>query len=244
MLRDLVASRRGRITRAVRVFTHVAAAPPASGWYLNIHQGNSDDILRGGQPTIYFRPLICANIGSADSVSAVLRSGDVITGVRGTSRGQVVLTGGAATGNGTQNRPFLYRGALSRAAGAAVSVHNPPFSGVTSATFYGPDTHYFNPAAIPAGDVRAVGSYTSSKAPAGVANQGLLYLGPAGRSGGVVDHDRRPCRWQPYDRAPACLSEIPAALHRHGHDRAQHHGQSGGRRLRPQSAGPRRRDLG
>ena len=185
MLRDLVASRRGRITRAERVFTHVTAAPPAGGWYLNIHQGNSDDILRGGQPTIFFRPLICANIGSADSVSAVLRSGDVITGVRGSSRGQVVLTGGAATGNGTQNRPFLYRGALSRAAGAAVSVHNPPFSGVTSATFYGPDTHYFNPAAIPAGDVRAVGSYTSSKAPAGVVNQGLLYLGPAGRSGGA-----------------------------------------------------------
>jgi hypothetical protein len=30
--------------------------------YLNIHQGNSRDILRNGQPTIFFRPLLCANI--------------------------------------------------------------------------------------------------------------------------------------------------------------------------------------
>jgi hypothetical protein len=62
MLRDLVANRYGRIVRAVRVFTHVPT-PPVHGWYLNIHQGTSGNILlRNGQPSIYFRPLLCADI--------------------------------------------------------------------------------------------------------------------------------------------------------------------------------------
>jgi Cu/Zn superoxide dismutase len=70
MLRDLVAGRRGRIAHAVRVFTHVTAPIPAHGWYLNIHQGNSGNILSNGQPTIYFRPLLCADIhgGGAGSL--------------------------------------------------------------------------------------------------------------------------------------------------------------------------------
>ena len=35
---------------------------PAHGWYLNIHQGSSATILSNGQPTIFFRPLLCADI--------------------------------------------------------------------------------------------------------------------------------------------------------------------------------------
>jgi hypothetical protein len=62
MLRDLVANRHGVIVHAVRVFTNVTTPIPAHGWYLNIHQGNSGDILRNGQPTIFFRPLLCAGI--------------------------------------------------------------------------------------------------------------------------------------------------------------------------------------
>ena len=127
--------------------------------------------------------LIGADISTV-SFSSILRTGDVVTGVRGTTNGNVVLTGGVATGNGTQNDPFLYQGALSAAAGAAVSVRTPSFPGVTSATFYGPDTHSFNPTAIPGGQVRAVGSYVSSSAPAGVLNQGMIYLGPARGPGG------------------------------------------------------------
>ncbi|HUA31570.1 MAG TPA: CHRD domain-containing protein [Streptosporangiaceae bacterium] len=65
MLKDLVANGRGQIRHAVRVFTKVSTPIPARGWYLNIHQGNSGNILRNGQPTIYFRPLLCANITSA-----------------------------------------------------------------------------------------------------------------------------------------------------------------------------------
>jgi CHRD domain len=185
MLRDLIANRHGRIRHAVRVFTNVTTPIPASGWYLNIHQGNSGDILRNGQPTIFFRPLLCANISGTGPISSILGTGDITTGVRGTSAPNVVLTGSAATGNGTQTSPFLYRGPLtSAAAGAAVSVLAPPFRGVSSATFYGPDTHRFNPAAIPRGQVRAVGSYQSSSAPAGVVNQGMIYLGPVSGPGG------------------------------------------------------------
>ena len=62
MLRDLVANRRGRIVHAVRVFTNVSTPVPAHGWYLNIHQGTSGDIPSNGQPSIFFRPLLCANI--------------------------------------------------------------------------------------------------------------------------------------------------------------------------------------
>jgi Cu/Zn superoxide dismutase len=62
MLTDLVANRHGIVRRAVSVFTHVTQPIPARGWYLNIHQGNSKNILLNGQPSIFFRPLLCANI--------------------------------------------------------------------------------------------------------------------------------------------------------------------------------------
>jgi hypothetical protein len=35
---------------------------PATGWYLNLHQGNSNNILANGQPTVNFRPLLCADL--------------------------------------------------------------------------------------------------------------------------------------------------------------------------------------
>ena len=125
-----------------------------------------------------------SNAKGDGSVSSILRTGDIVTGVRGTTNGNVILTGSAATGSGTQTHPFLYRGRLTSAAtGAAVSELTPSFPGVTSATFYGPDTHFFN-TTIPSGQVRAVGSYQSSSAPAGVINQGMIYLGPVSGSGG------------------------------------------------------------
>jgi hypothetical protein len=119
------------------------------------------------------------------SISSILRTGDIVTGVRGSTRGNVVLTGSAATGHGTQTAAFLYRGRLAGAAGAAVSALTPSFRDVTTATFYGPDTHHFNPASIPSGQVRAVGSYQSSSSPAGVLNQGMIYLGRPSGSGGT-----------------------------------------------------------
>ncbi len=62
MLKDLVANRRGQIVHAVRVLTGVMTPIPAHGWYLNIHQGNSGNIVSNGQPTIFFRPLLCSGI--------------------------------------------------------------------------------------------------------------------------------------------------------------------------------------
>ena len=86
------------------------------------------DILSHGQPTIYFRPLLCADIRGhgSGSIVSILRAGDITTGVRGTGSGTVILTGSAAAGNGTHAEPFLYRGRLTRGAtGAAVSVLTP-----------------------------------------------------------------------------------------------------------------------
>ena len=62
MLRDFIANKFGIINHETRVVTGVTTLP-ATGWYLNLHQGNSHNILTStGQPTIFFRPLLCSNI--------------------------------------------------------------------------------------------------------------------------------------------------------------------------------------
>jgi CHRD domain len=61
-LMDFTADRHGNINHETRTVTGVTTALPATGWYLNLHQGNRNDILSNGQPTILFRPLLCANI--------------------------------------------------------------------------------------------------------------------------------------------------------------------------------------
>jgi hypothetical protein len=126
---------------------------------------------------------------STGSISKILSAGDIVTGVRGTTNGDVILTGSQATGDGVKTLPFLYRGPLTRAAaGARVSALQPPFPGFTTGTFYGPDTNPYNPDTIPAGQVRAVGSYQTSSPPldvdAGVVNIGMIYLGAVSGSGG------------------------------------------------------------
>jgi hypothetical protein len=61
MLMDLTANSAGKIVNQTRVLTGVTSAIPVNGWYLNIHQGNSNNILKNGAPTVLFRPLLCAN---------------------------------------------------------------------------------------------------------------------------------------------------------------------------------------
>ncbi len=87
--------------------------------------------------------------GSQHNIRSILRTGSIVTGVRGSGGRDVVLTGTYLAGGASS--AFLWRGRLSRAGGAAVSVLRPAFRGVTAATFYGPDTHLFNPRAIPRG---------------------------------------------------------------------------------------------
>ena len=115
-------------------------------------------------------------------ITSILQAGNTVTGVRGSGGDGVVLTG--LVPGSSSSEAFLFRGRLARAAGAAVSVLHPAFRQVTSATFYGPNTHLFNPRAIPRGQIRAVGSYISSAAPQGVHNQGMIYLGPLSGRGG------------------------------------------------------------
>jgi Cu/Zn superoxide dismutase len=63
-LADFSANAKGQIMKETRVITDVTAAPPATGWYLNLHEGDSSNIMSNGRPTINFRPLLCADIVS------------------------------------------------------------------------------------------------------------------------------------------------------------------------------------
>jgi CHRD domain len=62
MLMDFTADTAGQISNETRTVTGVTSGIPATGWYLNLHQGTSANILKNGAPTIWFRPLLCANI--------------------------------------------------------------------------------------------------------------------------------------------------------------------------------------
>ena len=62
MLMDLKADSAGNISAQTRTILGVNAPLPATGWYLNLHQGNSNTILSNGMPTIAFRPLLCQNV--------------------------------------------------------------------------------------------------------------------------------------------------------------------------------------
>ncbi len=62
MLKDFVVAKRGNFVNETRTLTGVNAPLPAAGWYLNLHQGNSGNIVANGAPTINFRPLLCRTI--------------------------------------------------------------------------------------------------------------------------------------------------------------------------------------
>ena len=61
-LNDLVASPTGTADTTT-VIHNLAQAPPTSGWYINIHLGSSSQIQQNGQPTLYFQPILCGDIG-------------------------------------------------------------------------------------------------------------------------------------------------------------------------------------
>jgi hypothetical protein len=64
----LVALASGAAYQATVIQT-VDQAPRTSGWYLDIHLGSSAQVLQNDQPTLYFEPIICGNIGKSVSMS-------------------------------------------------------------------------------------------------------------------------------------------------------------------------------
>jgi hypothetical protein len=116
------------------------------------------------------------------SISSIFGNGDIVTGVRGTTGGDVIVTGSHAKADNTKDTlPFLYQGPLtSRGEDSGFHALTPPFENFETGTFYGPDTSTFNPDTIPAGQVRAVGSYRNGD---GVLNHGMIYLGPVSGGG-------------------------------------------------------------
>ena len=128
-------------------------------------------------------PITGHDVTSTGSISEILSAGDIVTGVRGTTNGDVILTGSHATGDGANTLPFLYQGPLTSAAeDSGFHALTPPFAGFMTGTFYGPDTTTYNPDTIPAGQVRAVGSYRTNPNN-GVFNHGMIYLGPVSGGG-------------------------------------------------------------
>jgi hypothetical protein len=120
---------------------------------------------------------------STGSISPILSAGDIVTGVRGTTNGDVILTGSRATGLNKDTLPFLYQGPLtSPTEDSGFHALTPQFAGFVTGTFYGPDTNTYNPDTIPAGQVRAVGSYRTNPNK-GVFNHGMIYLGPVSGGG-------------------------------------------------------------
>jgi len=61
-LADLRADSRGRVVHQTQTVEKVTSMPASGSTYLNIHQGDMNSILSGGQPTLLFRPLLCGNI--------------------------------------------------------------------------------------------------------------------------------------------------------------------------------------
>jgi Cu/Zn superoxide dismutase len=63
MLTDFTADASGQIDHETRTVANATTPLPATGWYLNLHQGTSANILdAAGNPTVNFRPLLCGNL--------------------------------------------------------------------------------------------------------------------------------------------------------------------------------------
>jgi hypothetical protein len=65
MLNDFTADANGNIVNQTRTVDGVTTAPARGSWYLNLHDGGTNQILNTlvpPQPTLAFRPLLCANL--------------------------------------------------------------------------------------------------------------------------------------------------------------------------------------
>lgn len=64
MIPDFIADSNGVIVDQTRVVTGVTSYPGPGNWYLNLHMGGMNQILANGEPTLYFRPMLCTDITS------------------------------------------------------------------------------------------------------------------------------------------------------------------------------------
>ena len=60
-LPDLQADAAGDATASTTV-PNVGSAPPATGWYVNVHLGPMSKILNGNNPTLLFAPILCGDV--------------------------------------------------------------------------------------------------------------------------------------------------------------------------------------
>jgi len=122
MLPDLVADASGNID-ATRTVTGVMSAPPPSGWYLNIHLGDSQTILTAnGQPTLAFQPRLCGDIaGMASSTH----------GQTTTSGGEQFLSPGQTATVMTVG-PFSYTASCTTVQSGGASYNQAEFNVVSS----------------------------------------------------------------------------------------------------------------
>src|SRR5215471_12563851 len=190
----------------------LAAAPKKTARYTPLLLGGAAAAVLAMAST----PAMASTTGARDTasagpISAILKHGDIVTGVRGTTNGKVILTGSQADADGTQNtKPFLHQAPLTGAA-RRVSALTPPFAGFETGTFYGPDTSTYNPDTIPAGQVRAVGSYRT-KPNDGVLNHGMIYLGPVSGGGTWTPIDVPADGSNTVDGVRACPSGQPGCM--------------------------------
>jgi len=113
-----------------------------------------------------------------------------VTGIRADTGNNVVMTGGIGPPNMRQGPPaFIYKGTLDAVTSVttitdpSLFLFTPSFGGnpVYGAMFYGPNTHRFNPTAIPEGNIRAVGAYLET-GPDDF-QKGMMYDGPLDGTG-------------------------------------------------------------
>jgi len=114
--------------------------------------------------------------------TTILGPNQLVTGVRGWTGSDVVLTGSDASVDPVT--ALIYVGPLSPTDSAGIYTLAPAINGrtVTSSTFYGPDTFVFNPS-LGKGQIRAVGSYQYAES-GDVRNCGMVYEGPPQGPGG------------------------------------------------------------
>lgn len=118
-------------------------------------------------------------MATTDSTT-ILGPNQFVTGVRGWTGSDVVLTGTTA---GDPTTALIYVGPLSPTDSGGIYSHTPGIPGqtVTSSTFYGPNSFVFNPD-LGEGNIRAVGSYQYAESD--VLNHGMVYEGPPQGGGG------------------------------------------------------------